>query len=123
MKREALVQGFLLIVLLAILFPRVFFNGEYAVASSLMGAWAPWDAVFGESMQPHQNPLTIETVMVETGSSGLPRRIGLLPAASTTIMVSPTARLMARRNAPTMPGSAAGNSTRTMVSDFVAPRP
>ncbi len=63
MKREALVQGVLLIVLLAVLFPRVFFSGEYAVASSLMGAWAPWDAVFGDEMRPYQNPLTIETVM------------------------------------------------------------
>lgn len=63
MKREVMGQGVVLIVLLAILFPRVFFAGEYAVASSLMGAWAPWDAVFGDEMRPHQNPLTIETVM------------------------------------------------------------
>ncbi len=63
MRREIVIQGVLLIVVLAILFPRVFFAGEYAVASSLMGQWAPWDAVFGEKMRPHQNPLTIETVM------------------------------------------------------------
>jgi len=62
-KREVLIQGGLLLVLLAILFPRVFFLGEYAIATSLMGAWAPWDAVFGDEMRPHQNPLTIETVM------------------------------------------------------------
>jgi hypothetical protein len=67
--------------------------------------------------------LTIETVTVEIGSNGLARRTGLLPAASTTIMVSPMARLTARRKAPTMPGSAAGSSTRRMVSDCVAPRP
>lgn len=63
MKRELAVQGLLLLVLLAVLFPRVFFAGEYAVASALMGQWAPWDAVFGAEMRPHQNPLAIETVM------------------------------------------------------------
>ena len=65
--------------------------------------------------------LTMVTVTVETGSAGLARRTGLLPAARTTIMVSPIARLTARRKAPTIPGSAAGRSTRRMPSEGVAP--
>ncbi len=39
----------------------------------------------------------------------------------TTIMVSPTARLIASMKAETMPGSAAGSTTFLMVSDLVAP--
>ena len=39
----------------------------------------------------------------------------------TTIMVSPMAREMASMKAETMPGSAAGSTTRLMVSDLVAP--
>ena len=41
----------------------------------------------------------------------------------TTIMVSPMARLIARRKPAMMPGRAAGISTCTMVSARVAPRP
>ena len=39
----------------------------------------------------------------------------------TTIIVSPTARLIASMKAETMPGSAAGSTTFLMVSDLVAP--
>ena len=43
------------------------------------------------------------------------------PAAITTIMVSPIARLIASITPATMPGSAAGTNTLRMVSDVVAP--
>jgi hypothetical protein len=43
------------------------------------------------------------------------------PAAITTIMVSPMARDAASSTPPTMPGSAAGITTRLMVSERVAP--
>ena len=39
----------------------------------------------------------------------------------TTIMVSPTARLIASMKAETMPANAAGRTTFLMVSDLVAP--
>jgi hypothetical protein len=39
----------------------------------------------------------------------------------TTIIVSPIARLTARRTPPTTPGRAAGTSTFLIVSDVVAP--
>ena len=39
----------------------------------------------------------------------------------TTIMVSPTARLIASMKAETMPAKAAGSTTFLMVSDLVAP--
>ena len=48
-------------------------------------------------------------------------RFAASPAAITTIMVSPTAREIASMNADTMPGSAAGSTTRLIVSDLVAP--
>ena len=67
--------------------------------------------------------LTIFTVIVVTGSSGLSVRFAAMPAASTTIMVSPMAREAASSTAPTIPGSAAGSTTRRMVSDCVAPSP
>ena len=54
---------------------------------------------------------------------GFSVRSAAAPAASTTIMVSPMARDAASRIAPTTPGSAAGKTTRLMVSDWVAPRP
>ncbi len=38
-------------------------------------------------------------------------------------MVSPTARETASKNAPVIPGSAAGKTTCLIVSDFVAPKP
>jgi len=44
-----------------------------------------------------------------------------MPAAMTTIMVSPIARLAASNTPPMMPGSAAGRSTLVMVSPLVAP--
>jgi hypothetical protein len=43
------------------------------------------------------------------------------PAAITTIIVSPMARLTARGTPPTMSGMAAGNSSFVMVSPRVAP--
>ncbi|MGT0150324.1 hypothetical protein ACT691_16265 [Vibrio metschnikovii] len=39
--------------------------------------------------------MTIVTVIVDTASKGLAVKTGLLPAANTTIMVSPIARLAA----------------------------
>ena len=45
-----------------------------------------------------------------------------MPAAMTTIMVSPMARDTASSTPPTMPGRAAGKMTRRMVSDWVAPK-
>ena len=62
-------------------------------------------------------------VTVDTASSGLICSKGLFPAASTTIMVSPIARDAANKNAPIMPGKAAGITTWRIVSDFVAPKP
>src|SRR5699024_519576 len=63
------------------------------------------------------------TATVETAAKGLPCNCGLLPAASTTIMVSPMARLVASNNAPTITGKAAGNTTWRIVSEWVAPNP
>ena len=64
---------------------------------------------------------SICTVTVVTASSGLKVRLAARPAAMTTIIVSPMARLMASMKAETMPGSAAGSTTLRMVSDLVAP--
>ena len=50
-------------------------------------------------------------------------RLAARPAAITTIIVSPMARLTASSIADTMPGSAAGSTTLRIVSDLVAPRP
>jgi hypothetical protein len=63
MKRELAVQGAILFVLLLIVFPRVFFGFEYAVASGLMGQFEPWRSVFGDEMRANQSPLPLETVM------------------------------------------------------------
>jgi len=65
--------------------------------------------------------VTIWSVMVVTLSSGLIVSLAIRPAAITTIIVSPMARLTARRTPPTMPGMAAGNSTFIIVSPRVAP--
>jgi hypothetical protein len=62
------------------------------------------------------------TVTVVTASSGLAVMLAASPAAMTTIMVSPSAREKARIAAATMPGSAAGSTTRRIVSARVAPR-
>ncbi|MCY1309541.1 hypothetical protein D9M70_596460 [compost metagenome] len=69
------------------------------------------------------NWLTIFTVTVVIGSKGLICMRAATPAASTTIIVSPTARDAVRSSAPTMPGSAAGRITFLTVSERVAPRP
>ncbi len=53
--------------------------------------------------------------------SGFHVRLGMSPAAMTTIMVSPTARDTASSTADTTPGRAAGSTTLRMVSDVVAP--
>ena len=75
------------------------------------------DSVLTESnsLSPVSN-ITICTVTVVTASSGLIVKLAATPAAITTIIVSPTARLIANRNAPTRPGKAAGNTTRIIVS-------
>ncbi len=44
-----------------------------------------------------------------------------MPAASTTAIVSPIAREIARMKEATMPDSAAGVTTRVATSNFVAP--
>ena len=60
-------------------------------------------------------------VMVCTESMGLKVRFGFVPAARTTAIVSPTARLMARITAAAMPEIAAGSRTFRTVSQRVAP--
>ena len=83
-----------------------------AKAASVFGlsnSWSPTSRV------------TICAVTVVTASSGLMVRLAARPAAITTIMVSPIARETASSTAPTMPGSAPGNTTWRMVSDLVAP--
>ena len=64
---------------------------------------------------------TICTVTVVIASRGLADRLAAVEAAITTIMVSPIARLIASITPATMPGSAAGTSTRRIVSERVAP--
>ena len=49
-------------------------------------------------------------------------KFAVRPAAITTIIVSPMALLTANKNAPTNPGNAAGSTTLSVVSAFVAPR-
>jgi len=56
---------------------------------------------------------------VVTESNGLTVKLALNPAAITTIIVSPIARLTAKRTAPTKPGRAAGKTTLYIVSAFV----
>ena len=64
----------------------------------------------------------MNAVIVSPASSGLNVSLGL-PAASTTIIVSPTARLMPRTNAATIPEIAAGTTTLVATCIFVLPRP
>src|SRR6476619_5709549 len=59
--------------------------------------------------------------MVSAGSSGFVTIVGLDPAASATIMVSPTAREAARMNDATMPERAAGTMILVDTSRLVAP--
>ena len=54
-------------------------------------------------------------------SSGLTVSFGVAPAATVTIIVSPTARENASTNAGTMPESAAGNTILSATSNRVAP--
>ena len=65
--------------------------------------------------------VTICTVTVVTGAKGLAVSEAMMPAAMTTIMVSPIARLTASKMPPKMPGSAAGRRTLVIVSPLVAP--
>ena len=58
---------------------------------------------------------------VVTLAKGLSVMFAARPAAITTIIVSPIARLTASSTPPTTPGSAAGIRTRRMVSLVVAP--
>ena len=64
-------------------------------------------------------------VMVRPSSKGLVVNCERLaePAASSTTMVSPTARETARMNAATRPETAAGTTTRKDVVILRAPRP
>ena len=49
--------------------------------------------------------------------------MGAVPAATTTIIVSPIALDIANKNAPTIPGKAAGKITFLIVSALLAPIP
>ena len=64
----------------------------------------------------------MNAVIVCMASPGLNVRLGVPPAAISTIIVSPTARLMPRTKAAMMPESAAGTTTRVETSYLVAPR-
>ena len=79
--------------------------------------------VFGlsNSVSP-VNSVMICTVTVVTGSKGLNVSDAMMPAAMTTIMVSPMARLAASRTPLMMPGNAEGRRTLVIVSPLVAPR-
>ena len=73
-----------------------------ANAASLLGLSNSWSPV---------SNCTLCVVTVVTLANGLAVRLAAKPAAMTTIIVSPIARLTASRTPPTMPGSAAGTST------------
>ena len=62
-------------------------------------------------------------VIVSIEVSGFKVICGRIPAASTTAIVSPIARLTARMNDATTPDSPAGKTTRVETSNFVAPSP
>src|SRR3954454_18563226 len=62
-------------------------------------------------------------VIVSPGSSGFVTMFGFDPAASATIIVSPTARDAARMDEATIPESAAGTMMREDTSSLVAPSP
>ena len=62
-------------------------------------------------------------VIVSIEVSGLSVICGRMPAASTTAIVSPTARLIARMNEANTPESAAGRTIRVDTSNLVAPSP
>ena len=59
--------------------------------------------------------------MVCVSLAGFRVRCARPPAASATIMVSPIARVMARKKLAMMPLSAAGTTTRTLTSKRVPP--
>ena len=83
-----------------------------AKAASVLGLSNSWSPV---------SSWTIWVVTVVTLSNGLRVRLAARPAAITTIIVSPIARLTASRTPPTTPGSAGGTRTLRIVSDVVAP--
>ena len=60
--------------------------------------------------------------MVSAARKGENVKLGPAPAAIATIIVSPIARDMATINAAATPERAAGNTIRTAVSNFVAPK-
>ena len=66
---------------------------------------------------------TIWTVTVVTFSKGLAVKLAAVPAATTTIIVSPIALEIASKKAPTIPGSAAGKITFFIVSALLEPIP
>ena len=63
----------------------------------------------------------MKAVIVSTDSPGSKVRLACQPAASSTIIVSPTAREMPSTNEATMPEIAAGKTTRVETLSFVAP--
>ena len=69
-----------------------------------------------------ENACTMNPVIVCMGSRGLAVNCGLEPAASATIIVSPTARDIARMNDATTPEMAAGTTICQETSSFVPPK-
>ena len=67
--------------------------------------------------------MTIWTVTVVTFSNGFAVKFGAVPAATTTIIVSPIALETPNKKAPTIPGNAAGRMTLLIVSALFAPMP
>ena len=83
-----------------------------AKAASVLGLSNSWSPV---------NSWTIWVVTVVTLEKGLAVILAASPAAITTIIVSPIARLTASNTPPTTPGKAAGMRTFLIVSLWVAP--
>ncbi len=84
-------------------------SAKAASVFALSNSWSPVSS------------LTICAVTVVTLAKGFAVRFADRPAAITTIIVSPIARLTASRMPPITPGSAAGISTWRIVSVGVAP--
>src|SRR4051794_14077556 len=96
--------------------PSVTRNSDIPTANS--------ERYYGDPYEPPPPvTATMYVVMVSIEVSGFRVICGRIPAASTTAIVSPIARLTARMNEATTPESPAGSTTRVETSNFVAPRP
>ncbi len=60
--RECLIQAVVLLVIVVILFPTVFLNGEVAVPGTLLFEWPPWDHHQPEAFTRAHNDTTIESL-------------------------------------------------------------